>query len=84
MYPDVYVGGKKKVDPLPLLLLLSLGNILSDIYNIKYNVSYSLWWCYMNLNCITLSVLTTNQNLDMQIYIWFKKKKSCQKIQKTL
>lgn len=42
MYPDVYVGGKKKVEPLPLLLLLSLGKILSDIYNIKYNVSYSL------------------------------------------
>lgn len=69
------LGGEKKVDPLPLLLLLSLGKILSDIYNIKYNVSYSLWWCYMNLNCITLSVLTTNQNLDMQIYIWFLKKK---------
>lgn len=77
MYPDVYVGGEK-VEPLPLLLLLSLGKILSDIYNIKYNVSYSLWWCYMNLNCITLSVLTTNQS-------WFplKKKKVVRRLKKT-
>lgn len=38
----------------------------------------------MNLNCITLSVLTTNQNLDMQIYIWFKKKKLSEDSKNTL